>query len=96
MPGRVSSFLIFAVLVAAMLYDTILGIRLLGFAEMGCGIYWIRSGKIPYGWRGMPASGYLTGWAAVGVGVLAIALGAVFTVVPKLVEPFFRVHRYGV
>jgi hypothetical protein len=89
MPGRVSSFLIFAVLVAAMLYDTILGIRLLGLAEMGCG----SSGKIPYGWRGMPASGYLTGWAAVGVGVLAIALGAVFTVVPKLVEPFFRVHR---
>ena len=93
MSARVSSFLLFVVLVAALMYDTILGIRVLGLAEIGYGVYWIRSGKIPYGWRGMPPGGYLTGWAAVGVGALAVALGAVFTVAPKLVEPFLRVHR---
>jgi hypothetical protein len=93
MSGGVTSFLFFVVVVVAFLYDTVLGIRMLGLWGIACGIYWIRTGKIPYGWRGMAPSGYLTGWAAVAGGGVAITLGMVFLVAPKLVEPLYSVHR---
>ena len=93
MNGRLVSFLIFAAVAAALLFDTILGIRVLGLAEAAVGAYWIKVGKVPYGWRGFPASGYLTGWAALAAGALAIAIGILFMLTPTAVEPLFCGHR---
>jgi len=80
-------------MIAAFIYDKILGIRVVGLAEIGYGIYFIHTKHIPYGWRGMPPSGYLTGWAAIVVGSAVVLFGAAFTVAPTFVEPIFFSHH---
>ena len=91
--SRLTSFLVFAAVVAAFLFDTILGIRTLGLAEAAIGAYWIKVGRVPYGWRGLPPSGYLTGWAALAVGALVISIGLLFMLAPAAVEPLFCGHH---
>ena len=93
MLNRGASLLLFAVVVVALIYNTILGIRFIGIAAVIQGGYIIRTGKISYGWRGMPPSGYLSGWIAIGIGVLVILLGMVFVGAPELVEPLYRTQR---
>jgi hypothetical protein len=87
--SRLVSFLIFAAVVAAFVFDRLVGIRALGLAEAAVGAYWIKVGRVPYGWRGFPPSGYLTGWAAAGIGAFAIAIGILFLLAPTAVEPLF-------
>jgi hypothetical protein len=93
MKSPLLNFGIFLVVAAFFIYNTLLGIRALGLAEAAVGLYWIRTGSVPYGWAGRPPSGYLQGWAAIGCGVLAIALGLLFLMAPKVVEPLFCDHR---
>jgi hypothetical protein len=91
--SRLVSFLTFAAVAAAFLFDTILGIRALGLAEAAVGVYWIRVGRVPYGWRGFPPSGYLTGWAALASGAIAISIGILFMLAPTAVESLVCGHR---
>lgn len=93
MTQRLASLLVFACIVAVFLYDRLTGIRVLGFLELAFGLYVIRVGKVPYGWRGFPPSGYLTGWAATACGVFLICLGTFFLVTPTAVEPLFCGRR---
>jgi hypothetical protein len=85
---RSVSLLIFALLIIAFIYDRLIGIRALGLAETLVGAYWLKIGRIPYGWRGRPAAGYLTGWAAVAVALAVIGLGILFLSEPRLVDGF--------
>lgn len=62
--------LILVVMIAALVYDKILGIRVVGLAEIGYGIYCIHTRNIPSGWRSMPPGGYLTGRAAIVAGAI--------------------------
>jgi len=89
MAQRSVGVLLVLIVAAVFLYDQRLGIRALGLLEVAVGVYFIKAGKVPYGWRGRPASGYLTGWAAVASGVLAIMIGVLFLVAPGAVEPLF-------
>jgi hypothetical protein len=91
--SRLVNFLIFAAVAAVFLFDTVLGIRALGLAEVAVGVYWIKAGRVPYGWRGSPPSGYLTGRAALAVSALAISIGILFMLAPTAVEPLFCGHR---
>jgi hypothetical protein len=87
------SFLTFVIVVAAFVYDTTLGIRVLGAAEILGGLYLIKMGRISYGIRGRLPSGYLSGWPAIAVAIAVILLGVVFLAAPGLVKPAFCGHR---
>jgi hypothetical protein len=93
MARRFVGVLVVLVVAGVFLYDQRLGIRALGVVEIAVGIYFIKAGKVPYGWRGFPASGYLTGWGAVASGLVAIVIGALFLVAPGAVEPLFCGRR---
>ena len=86
--NRSVGLLIFAVLVIAFIYDRLIGIRALGLAETLVGAYWLKIGRIPYGWRGRAAAGFVTGWAAVAVALAAIGLGVLFLTEPRLIDTF--------
>jgi hypothetical protein len=85
---RFAGLLLFVLLVVAFIYDRILGIRALGLVETMVGAYWLKVGRIPYGWRGRPATGYLTGWLAITVAVAAIGLGILFLAEPRIIDTF--------
>lgn len=85
---RIVSLFIFVLLVIVFFYDRIIGIRALGLVTTLIGVYWLKMGRIPYGWRGRPAAGYLTGWMAVTVAVSAIGLGILFLAEPKFIDVF--------
>jgi hypothetical protein len=91
---RAGSFLFIVFVVAAFLYDELLGIRAVGISGIICGVHWVREGKVPYGWRGAAPNGYFTGWGALGAAALVTGLGVWFLVAPKVVEPFFHHHRF--
>jgi hypothetical protein len=83
---RIIGIVVFIIVVAAFIYDRIFGWRALGIAEVAYGIWVIRTRRVSYGWEGQPPSGYLTGGFAVIVGLLAVALGAVFVFVPEVID----------
>ena len=85
----IAQLLGFVLIVVAFMYDTTLGIRALGLAEIAGGAYWIRTGEVPYGIRGRSPSGYLTGWAAIAAGLALVALGVLFLIAPTVIKPLF-------
>ena len=87
------SILALLMLVGVFIYDRMWGIRALGVAMVVGGIECMRTQRIPYGIRGRPPSGYLTGRAAVAIGVVAVGLGVLSLIAPKAVEPIFCGRR---
>jgi len=83
---RIIGVIVFVAVVAAFFYDRIFGWRALGVAEVAYGIWAIRVRRIPYGWEGQPPAGYFTGGAAVFVGLLAVALGLLFVIFPRVID----------
>ena len=83
---RVIGIVVFVIVVAAFVYDRIFGWRALGIAEVAYGFWVIRTRRISYGWEGQPPSGYITGRLAVVIGLLVIALGAAFVLVPEVID----------
>jgi hypothetical protein len=75
----------FAAIVAAfVLLGATAGIRMLGIVLFAQGIYFVLRRRIPYGWEGQEPSGYLTGWVAIGLGILSGAAGASAVVWPQV------------
>ena len=91
-----SKWLGLAMLVAsigAFAYDWLLGIRVIGACELLFGLQLLRTRRILYGLAGQPASGVLTGRAAILASLLAIALGCLFIAAPQFAMPFFCSSR---
>jgi hypothetical protein len=90
---RFAGLIVLALLVSAYFYDRLLGIRAFGCAEVVVGVYWLKAGRIPYGWRGQAPAGYWTGWVVVALGALAIGIGLFFLAAPAVVEPLLCGRR---
>ena len=86
---NIVSWIVFAAIVVCSLIDQRLGIRAMGVAEAGFGVWVIWKRKIPYGIAGRPPSGYLSGWLAVVAGLVAVLLGAIFIAIPESIEHVF-------
>src|SRR5262245_103519 len=83
--------LVFALLVAAFLYDRIVGWRVLGLAEIGWAVWVIVQRRVSYGIEGRPPAGYLVGASAIAVGVVGVAIGLLFVFAPHAIDGLF--HR---
>jgi len=84
---RFSGYAIVIAIAIAFAYDWRLGVRITGASEILCGIFWLRAGRVSYGWRGRPSSGAPTGGWAVAVALFLMALGAVLLAAPQVALP---------
>jgi hypothetical protein len=92
-PGSAAELAVGAAMVAAIAIafslDRLWGWRLVGIAEAAFGAWIIVTRRVPYGIEGEPPVGYLTGGVAVGAGLVAVAIGAVFVFAPSSIDSFF-------
>jgi hypothetical protein len=84
--------LVFVVLVVASIYRLTLGIQFAGAAVIWTGFLFVRTARVPYGWRGQPPSGYITGIPAVVTGLAVIGLGIYMLARPEAVAAWGRRH----
>jgi hypothetical protein len=82
-----SGYAIVVVIAIAFAYDWRLGVRVIGASEVLLGLYWLRMGRVSYGWRGRPSSGALTGGWAIAAALFVLALGVVLLVAPQFALP---------
>ena len=78
---KITGYAVFASLIAVhFAFGPVALVRALGVALMATGAYFFFQGAIPYGIRGRPPSGYLTGAMArlisIAIAVLGIAMAA--------------------
>ncbi len=69
--------------VAFWLFGEVVGVRMLGLVMLGQGAYFVIHRRVPYGVEGKPPAGYLSGWAAVAVGVLGGLIGLALIAWPR-------------
>src|SRR5207249_7018650 len=72
---RLLALLLLALLVSAWFYDRLVGVRAFGVTEITVGVYWLKVGRIPYGWRGQAPAGYSSGWVGVALGSVLVVVG---------------------
>lgn len=89
--GRLG-MLAFAIIAIASMYRVTLGIRLAGLEVLLFGCYVVRVRKVPYGWRGQPPSGYITGVPAVAIGLALVGLGIFMLARPASVADWASRH----
>ena len=85
----------FAVVIACYFYDPVLGVRALGIDALVVSAVSFRSGRIPYGVRGQPPAGHLTGGPAIFGGIVLAVIGLACLFAPHRVLPLLGSRKFS-
>lgn len=67
------------------------GTQMAGLALLVQSAVFVKQRSVPYGWRGAPPSGFITGVSAIFWSVVLAVLGVVMLIKPDLFAPLFAV-----